>query len=503
MVDYGREILALTRVSKAFPGVLALDEASLSVRAGEIHGLVGENGAGKSTLIKVLAGVIARSGGDVRVDGASFEVVTPAGIHAAGVRFVHQELNLVANFTVAETVFMGQELQGPFGLRTQTMRRAAERFLVEALNTRINPRTLVRDLSVAERKLVQIARALIDDNAKIVVFDEPTAPLANAEIEHLLGVIARLKQRGIAMVYVSHYLGEITSLCDRVTVLRNGRDVGVVDHVGPGDARRIINLMIGRELADLYPARSRRAGRPLLRIEKFGDGRHYRDVDLEVKSGEIVGLAGLIGSGREELVDSIYGLKRATHGRLRLDGAPTRIASPARAIRRGIVMAPRDRRNDGLVIDMTVADNVNLASFEEAAFGVIVNRRAAARRAQTLVERLDIRPRNVEALARNLSGGNQQKVVLARWLATASRLFLLDEPTLGVDIGAKAEIYRLIDKLAADGAGVLISSSDAAELVGFCDRVVVLLRGEVAADIAASSLSLDRLIALTTGGETV
>ncbi|HXW20813.1 MAG TPA: ATP-binding cassette domain-containing protein, partial [Roseiarcus sp.] len=230
--------------------------------------------------------------------------------------------------------------------------------------------------------------------------------------------------------------------------------------------------------------------------------RHFRGVDLEVRSGEIVGLGGLLGSGREELVGAIYGLHRVTEGRLRLEGKPVRIASAASAVNRGIVLVPRDRRNDGLVVDMTVADNINLASFEEVTTGLIVNRRAAARRAAELAERLDIRPRNVDAVTRNLSGGNQQKVVLARWLATASRLFLLDEPTVGVDIGARAEIYRLIEKLAADGAAVLISSSDAAELLGLCDRVVVLLRGAVAADVAASALSLDRLIALTTGGET-
>ncbi len=501
MTEASREVLTMARVRKTFPGVLALDEANLSVRAGEIHGLVGENGAGKSTIIKALAGIFPRDSGEIAVDSVPFDEVTPSKVHAAGVRFVHQELNLVPHFTVAETVFMGQELQGPLGLRVKAMRRAAEQFLEEALNARISGRKLARDLGVAERKLVQIARALIDDQAKIVVFDEPTAPLASAEIEHLFEAIARLKRRGIAMVYVSHYLGEIASICDRVTVFRNGRDVGVVDGVGPQDAPRIISMMIGREIADLYPARNHHPGRPLLALEKFGDGRHFRAVDLEVKSGEIVGLAGLLGSGREQLVQAIYGLERATEGRLRLDGNTVRIASPARAVDRGVVLVPRDRRNDGLVVDMTVADNVNLASFDEVTRGLIVNRRAAAKRAQAIAERLDIRPRDVDAVARNLSGGNQQKVVLARWLATASRLFVLDEPTIGVDIGARAEIYRLIEKLAADGAGVLISSSDAAELLGLCDRVVVLRRGEVAADLAVSALSLDRLIALTTGGE--
>jgi ribose transport system ATP-binding protein len=502
MTSNAPAILAMKRVRKTFPGVLALDDANLSVRAGEVHGLVGENGAGKSTIIKILAGVFVRSSGEVAVDGIPFDEVTPAKVHAAGVRFIHQELNLVPHFTVAESVFMGQELQGPLGVRAATMRRAAEQCLEEALNARISGGALVRDLGVAERKLVQIARALVDERAKIIVFDEPTAPLASAEIERLFEAIARLKRRGIAMIYVSHYLGEITSICDRVTVFRNGRDVGVIDDVGPDDAPRMINMMIGREISDLYPARSHKPGRTLLKLEKLGDGRRFRGIDLEIRRGEIVGVAGLLGSGREELVDTIYGLGRATAGTMQFEGSSVRIGSPSNAVKRGIVLVPRDRRNDGLVLDMTVADNVNLASFEEVTTAFMVKRRAASARATELAERLDIRPRNVNAVARNLSGGNQQKVVLARWLATDSRLFVLDEPTIGVDVGARAEIYRLIEKLAADGAGVLVSSSDPAELLGLCDRVVVLLRGEIAADLPASELTLDRLIALTTGGET-
>ena len=502
MTSNSPDILSLRRVCKTFPGVLALDDANLAVKAGEIHGLVGENGAGKSTIIKILAGVFVRNSGEVEIDGIAFDEVTPAKVHAAGVRFIHQELNLVPHFTVAESVFMGQELQGPFGLRTRTMRRAAEQFLEEALNARISGGALVRDLGVAERKLVQIARALIDEQAKIVVFDEPTAPLASAEIEQLFEAIARLKRRGIAMIYVSHYLGEITSICDRVTVFRNGRDVGVIDDVGPNDAPRMINLMIGRDISDLFPARSHQLGQLLLKLEKLGDSRRFRGIDLEVRRGEIVGVAGLLGSGREELVDTIYGLGRATEGRMRFDGRAVRIASPSCAVDHGIVLVPRDRRNDGLVLDMTVADNVNLASLEEVTTALMVNRGAAANRAAEIAARLDIRPRNVNAVVRNLSGGNQQKVVLARWLATDLRLFVLDEPTVGVDIGARAEIYRLVEKLAADGAGVLVSSSDAGELLGLCDRIVVLLRGEIAADLPASELTLDRLIALTTGGET-
>jgi ribose transport system ATP-binding protein len=500
MQERAPDILAMKRITKAFPGVLALNGANLTVKAGETHGLVGENGAGKSTIIKVLAGVYRRDGGEVVVDGTALDEVTPARVHAAGIRFIHQELNLVPHFTVAESVFMGQELQGPFGIRSRLMCREAEGFLDEALNARIRGRTLIRDLGIAERKLVQIARALIDKRAKIVVFDEPTAPLASAEIDRLFEAMARLRRRGISMIYISHYLGEITSICDRVTVFRNGQDVGVIEDVKPSDAPRLINLMVGREIADLYPPKAHAAGAPLLRLEGFGDGRRFRGINLEVRRGEIVGIAGLIGSGREELIATIYGLARSTEGRMEFDGKPARITSPSAAVSRGIVLVPRDRRLDGLVLDMTVADNINLASFEDVTTALMVRRRAARERAGALAGRIDIRPRNVETVTRLLSGGNQQKVVLARWLATGSRLFILDEPTIGLDVGARVEIYRLIEKLAADGAGVLVSSSDPAELIGLCDRVVVLLRGEIIANLETAGLALDRLISLTTGG---
>ncbi len=495
-------LLSMDGISKTFPGVKALDAANLRVAAGEIHGLVGENGAGKSTIIKVLAGVYQRDTGDIALDGRAFDDVTPQAVHEAGVRFIHQELHLVPHFSVAESVFMGQEVTGPLGLDRRAMRSRAEAFLRESLHADISGTTLIRDLGIAERKLVQIARALIDDNARLVVFDEPTAPLASGEIDELFAAIRRLKERGIAIIYVSHYLGEITELCDRVTVFRNGVDVAVLDHDDVRSADTIIQHMVGRELEALYPTKTHGAGDPILDISGLGDGRRFRDVDLQVRRGEIVGIAGLIGSGREELTDTIYGLGQATAGTISFDGETLDVKAPWRAVQKGIVLVPRDRRHDGLVLDMTVSDNINLASLDEVASFRIENRRKAAQRAAALSDRIDIRPRRVEAITRFLSGGNQQKVVLARWLATESKLFILDEPTVGVDIGAKVEIYQLIEGLAKDGAGVLVSSSDPSELLGLCDRIVILMRGEVVAERNASDLSIDSLLALTTGGQT-
>ncbi len=493
-------VLHLDGVVKTFPGVRALDEASLEIRPGEVHGLVGENGAGKSTIIKVLAGVYQPDAGRLSIGGQEIHPITPDGVHAAGVRFIHQELNLVPHFTVAETVFMGHELAGPLGLRGGEMRRRAEAFLRETLDVDIPGGRLVRDLGTAGRKLVQIARALIDDQARVVVFDEPTAPLASEEIDTLMAAIARLKARGIAVLYVSHYLGEITGICDRVTVFRQGRNVAVFDAITDDHAPELIAAMVGRDLADLYPDRAPAPGAPLLAIDGLS-GAGFSDISLTVRAGEIVGIAGLIGSGREELIDTVYGLARPTGGTMRLDDAPYLARSPADALARGIVLVPRDRRHDGLVLPMTVSENINLATLDRVSTVGIEDRVRARARTQEQISALDIRPPNADTIVRLLSGGNQQKVVLGRWLARESRVFLMDEPTVGVDVGARSEIYTLIDRLAQGGAGLVVSSSDPGELIGICDRIAVMMRGRIVDVLDADGLDLNRLIAVTTGAE--
>ncbi len=503
--------LQMADISKAFPGVQALDRASLDVEAGEIHGLVGENGAGKSTIIKVLAGVYAPDSGTVSLDGETLPVADPGAIHRAGVRFIHQELNLVPHFTVAETVFMGQEITGVLGVRKRHMKRLAEEFLRDSLNHALPGNRLIRDLGVAERKLVQIARALIDNKARVVVFDEPTGPLASGEVVQLFKAIESLRARGIAIIYVSHYLGEITDLCDRVTVFRNGTDVAVLDDDAANDSQAIIQHMVGRDIGSLYPQRSPPGKHPIFDARGLQCRPFFSSIDLRVHRGEIVGIAGLVGSGREELVDALYGLRRLQAGSIELDGESIVNTDPHTAVEHGVVLIPRDRRNTGLVLDMTVADNINLASLEEVSTLKVTRHARATGRAAKLIEKLDIRPANAQAVVRFLSGGNQQKVVLARWLATGSRLFIMDEPTIGVDIGAKVEIYQRIADLAADNtpdgqsqsAGVVVSSSDPAELLGVCDRILVLFRGSVVADKPVSQLTLDSLLALTTGGSAI
>jgi ribose transport system ATP-binding protein len=493
-------LLQMHAISKSFPGVLALDQVDLEIHAGEIHGLVGENGAGKSTIIKVLAGVYRADGGTVTVDGTTLPDVTPRAVHDAGVRFIHQELHLVQHFTVTESVFMGQETSNLAGLSRRDMRRRAEAFFRDALGTEILGKTLIRDLGIAERKLVQIARALIDGAAKLVVFDEPTAPLTSGEVDKLFTAISKLKDRGIAMIYVSHYLAEITDICDRVTVLRNGQNVQVFDTVLPDSADAMITAMVGREIDALFPVGTHQAGAPMLSVSGLSHSQ-FQDVDLIIHTGEIVGIAGLIGSGREELIDTLYGLKKPTSGTMIFDDAPLRLSAPADAVAAGIVLVPRDRRHDGLVLDMSVSDNVNLASLDDISTALIEQRGRGLAKAKAVAETLDIRPRDPSATTRNLSGGNQQKVVLGRWLTRGAKLFMLDEPTVGVDVGAKVEIYTLVEKLAADGAAVLVSSSDPGELVGLCDRIFVMLRGKIIAQVDTENLGVDHLVALTTGGQ--
>ena len=494
--------LTMEGIDKVFPGVRALDGASLSVAQGEVHGLVGENGAGKSTIIKVLAGVYSPDGGTVAIDGVPVTQVTPETMHGHGIRFVHQELHLVPHFTVAESVFMGHELSGPFGLRKREMRAVTARILRDQLGVDIDPNALIRDISPAQRKLVQVARALTDDGIRLIVWDEPTAPLAAAEVEQVLQAVRRLRDQGVSSLYVSHYLGEVTELCDRVTVFRNGNSVGQIEGLTPESPREMIRLMTGKDAGELFPERRPVTEREVLSVSGLTDGVAFAGVDLRVRAGEVLGVAGLLGSGTEELVDCLIGLKRSRAGEVLVDGKPVRFRSPAEALRSGVVLIPRDRRNDGLVFEQSVRDNIALSTLEDvsSALGFVRTDRATAR-AEEMIAELQVRPADADRKVRLLSGGNQQKVVIARALLTNARVIILDEPTVGVDVGAKAEIYRLIASLAERGAAVIVSSNDPSELLGLCHRIEVLVRGAIVGSYEPDELSRDSLVEAMTAGK--
>ena len=471
----------------------------MEIKAGEVHGLIGENGAGKSTLIKCLAGIYRPEGGGVKIDGVEIEPGRPSVLYKAGLRFIHQELELVPTFNIAEQVFLGQEKTAFLRMDTREMHRALRHFFHETLDFPISSTALIRDLGTAARKLVQVAMALIDGQAKYVVFDEPTAPLPSREIDILLRAIARLRERGIGILYVSHYLNEVLSLCDRVTVLRNGKAVDLIDPVLPHCGQQMVRAMVGRDLTSLYPEKPKSFGKSFFEVSSLSIAKSFTDINLHVRAGETVGLAGLAGSGRRALIATLFGEMLWQKGTVTIDGRAKRFKSAADAVANHIVLLPGDRRHSGLVLDMNVRDNINLPSMEAVATLGLENRRKACERAHDLIRALDIRPKDDTAFARNLSGGNQQKVVLAKWLARSARLFLLEEPTVGVDVGAKSEIYGLVRQTASTGAGFLISSSDPAELAGLCDRVLVMVRGQIVAELSGKTLNVDQIVAITTG----
>ncbi|ACO80482.1 ABC transporter [Azotobacter vinelandii CA] len=490
-------VLELRGIVKRFGATRALDGASLRVRRGSVHGLVGENGAGKSTLIKVLAGIHRPDAGSLLVDGRAHAHFDPRQVERLGIRFIHQERLLPAGFTVDEALFFGQERRlGPW-LDRRAQRREAERLLEHWFGLRLPAGALVGELSSAEQQVLQIVRALIV-KPRVLVFDEPSVALVRSEVERLLCIVRRLRDEGLAIVYISHYLQEIEALCDRVTVLRNGRDVAEVDPRATSP-ERIARLMVNREVGELYPKSAPAPGAPLLEVRGLGRGRAYRDIDLRVRRGEVVGLTGLVGSGAKELLKSLFGLAPPDTGEVRLDGRPLALRTPRQAVAEGIALLPEERRRQGVALDLSVQENVTLAALPRFSRFGLLSRRAERRETLGLIERLRIKSAGPQATVRQLSGGNQQKVALAKWFARRSSLYLLDEPSVGIDIGAKAEIYRLIGELAREGAGVLILSSDLPELLGLCERIHVMHRGRIAARFEAGEADSDKLLAVATG----
>jgi ribose transport system ATP-binding protein len=493
--------LEARHVVKTFGTVRALDGASLTVRAGSIHGLIGENGAGKSTIIKVLAGICQPEAGEIRLGGRPVGRLSPALARQAGLRFVHQEVNLAPGLTVTEAVFLGQERTRCGVSLVGAMRRSAQDFLADYLGLDLDARRLVRDLGPAERKLVQIARALVDGEARLAVLDEPTAPLAATEVERVFAAVRRLRDRGIATLYVSHYLSEIHALCDQVTVLREGRDVGTLAMADQPSPDRLVELMTGGRVDQLFPPRREVPdGAPVrLAVRGLSSPGAFEDVSFEVRAGEILGLGGLLGSGRDRLVDSITGLAAAACGTVETADGRVARGSPAKAVKAGVALVPRDRRAAGLELGLPVQDNIALPVLDRLSLRGVVRRRAVTAEARRVIGELDIRPAAPDVISANLSGGNQQKVVVGRWMAAGSLVLVLEEPTVGVDIAAKAEIYRLIAELARGGAAIVVSANDTEELAGLCHRVLALRRGAVVAEVSGDALDTDGLLSLITG----
>jgi ribose transport system ATP-binding protein len=492
--------LELIGIRKAYPGVVALNAVSLSVCPAEVIGLVGENGAGKSTLMKVLGGVVAPDAGVIRTDGVERSALTVHDAMATGIAFVHQELNLFENLDVAANVFIGREmLTGGFLklVDTRALQRRVQP-LLERLGCDFGPDTLVETLSLAQRQLVEIAKALSLE-ARLVIMDEPTSSLTITETGRLLRVIGGLKADGVSVIFISHRLREVERCADRVVVLRDGSIAGELSREHMHHAA-MIRLMVGRELKGNYrpPARAP-AGKALevldARTQTFPD----KTVTLSVQQGEILGLAGLVGSGRTELARALFGIDRLLAGTVRVDGTPIRAGHPRSAIERGLYLVPEDRKRAGLLLDVSVAENISLPNLRSYAPGMLVSVAAERRNAERQKKSLGIRAPDVDTAAGVLSGGNQQKVVLAKWLSMSPRVIVLDEPTRGIDVGSKSDIYGLLRDLADQGVAILMISSDMEEVIGVCDRIAVMHEGSISGVLDRAEFSEHNVLRLAVG----
>ncbi|MCA8958998.1 MAG: sugar ABC transporter ATP-binding protein [Planctomycetes bacterium] len=486
-------MLVANGLEKSFPGVKALDGVDLDVRAGEIHALVGENGAGKSTLVKILGGAYVPDRGIVTLDGAPLPHGDPVAARRAGMGIIYQEFTLVPELTVAENIFLGRELRSGPLLRGAAMNDET-RAILARLGADLDPRTPVKRLSVGNQQLVEIARALASD-ARVLIFDEPSATLTDQELARLFETLRELRANGLALIYISHRLEEIFALADRVTVLRDGQHVATAA-VADVDRARLIHWMVGRELADEYAYRERPLGDEVLRVEALAGTPHFRHVDLTLRRGEILGLAGLVGSGRTEAALAIFGRLPIRSGRITLAGESFRPKHPWHAMRRGLGYLTEDRKGLGIFGDLSVAENMTMATLEDHRRGPFLSQSSQRRAASAARERFDVRTASLETRISKLSGGNQQKALLARTLARRLDVLILDEPTRGVDIGAKAEIYQLVYELAESGLGIIAISSDLPELLGICDRIGVFAQGRTVGFLDRKDASQERLMEL-------
>lgn len=498
----GATILEMKGIGKAFSGVTVLDDVRFDLRAGEAHALIGENGAGKSTLMKILNGIHEKDAGEILLDGKPVELGGVAEAKELGISIIHQELSLVPEMTVAENVFLGRMPKTKLGFiddetPVEETRRLLHCFGLDA----IDPTQRIKDLSVAQQQMVEIMRALSTD-ARIIVMDEPTASLTDQEIEKLFVFIEDLLSRGHSIVYISHRMEELYKVCGRCTVLRDGKFVATVN-LAETEYDKLVSMMVGREFENFYPHYKGERGRELLRVENLNAGKQVRDVSFELYQGEILGFYGLMGSGRTETMRAIFGVSdvEVTSGDIYVDGKKVATEKPADAIQNGLILAPESRKDQGLVLIQDIKYNITLSVMDQFIKGTSIDYRKEDDIARTFYDKLDVRASGLAQLVQNLSGGNQQKVVLSKCLATGPKVLILDEPTRGIDIGAKVAIYELIAELASQGIGIVMISSEMPEVINMSSRMYVMREGRIMGSLEGSDIREEQVIKLSLGGQ--
>lgn len=490
-----RLLVEMRQINKSFGPVQVLRGVDFDLRTGEVHALMGENGAGKSTLMKILTGIYQAEEGRVSIDGREETIKTPVDAQKLGIAIIHQELNLLPEMTVAENFFLGREIVKHGVLQKQEMAKIVTEQLAE-LQANFGPDTLIKELSVGQQQLVEIARALSID-AKVIIMDEPTAALTEPEIQRLFVIVRQLAEKGVGLVYVSHRMEEIFQICQRITVLRDGISVGTKE-IGDTHFDDVVRMMVGRELNERFPERDSRIGEVKLQVSNLSDGLNISGISFEVRAGEILAFAGLIGSGRTEIANTLFGLSPLTEGEIKINGQPVQIKSPRHAINHKIAYVTEDRKAKGLILGMSVRENSTLVHLPVK--NGMVDRAREKSYIKQAVEKLKIKVADTEEAVRRLSGGNQQKVVLAKWLMQLPEILILDEPTRGVDVGGKAEIYRIINELSREGVAIIMISSELPEVLGVSDRVAVMCEGRLNGILNTKEADQEKIMALAAGG---
>lgn len=492
--------LQMENISKAFPGVQALKDISFEVNSREIHALVGENGAGKTTLMKVLTGAIPKDDGKIYLGGNLVEINSPADAQHLGISMIHQELSLIPNLTVGQNIYLGREPRTRSYVFIDWSKLYADsQKLLDKIKLVVDARAKVSDLSIAQQQMVEVAKA-ISLNADLIAMDEPTSSLTDRETETLFDMMRSFKEQDLSIIFISHRLEEVFEVCDRVTVLRDGSYIGT-EHISKLNEDKVVQMMVGRELGEMYPKTEAERSDLVLEAKGLHDGRELFGVDLKLYQGEILGIAGLAGAGRTALAEVLFGIRHLIKGQLRVDGKKVNISSPGDAIKMGMGLVPEDRKMQGLFLNMAVRENIVMSGLDKISRWNFVNFSKADKLAKESVKKLDIRTPGIKQLVRNLSGGNQQKVVIARWLSLNPQVLILDEPTRGIDVGTKAEIHALMNQLVEKGVAILMVSSDLPEVLGISDRILVMREGRLVGEFSRAQATQDDIMRAATGGK--